>query len=343
MDHYQCLGLELGASVDDIKRAYRNLALQNHPDKTLLFGYDERREREAAFKEASAAYEVLTDAKKKADYDVTLSRQRSRLPRSAQFQAHYAAWEANKAKRRSENRKARKQRKREQQERQQWNGYGDTSNAFPAIKSEDIHMQSHLSCMRPAVEREFGEWKYEFRLSNEFEMRPTTEPGEWYGTGEAPQNELYIRLKLNKHDVEKATEDIYIAILKAPGVVDHFETYFKERDERTCFLTMVLHVYPYPVGARLFMPLPIELPINLRLRENWAPFSGPMNIVVRTTHLRFYSQRISVPKEKELRAVEDEEMVGAEKVDAREEYRRTMSYERRAWQRVAEFSFVRDV
>ncbi|MBP9760284.1 MAG: molecular chaperone DnaJ [Candidatus Pacebacteria bacterium] len=60
-DYYQILGVERGASKDDIKKAFRKLAHQFHPDKV---GGDEAR-----FKEASEAYGVLSDDKKKAEYD----------------------------------------------------------------------------------------------------------------------------------------------------------------------------------------------------------------------------------------------------------------------------------
>ncbi len=53
---YQILGLEKSASADDIKRAYKKLAVQNHPDK----GGDEKK-----FQEISNAYDVLSDPKKK--------------------------------------------------------------------------------------------------------------------------------------------------------------------------------------------------------------------------------------------------------------------------------------
>lgn len=57
---YQILGLERSASADDIKRAYKKLAVQNHPDK----GGDEKK-----FQEISNAYDVLSDPKKKHEYD----------------------------------------------------------------------------------------------------------------------------------------------------------------------------------------------------------------------------------------------------------------------------------
>lgn len=59
-DYYKILGVEKGASAEDIKKAFRKLALKHHPDK----GGDE-----AKFKEANEAYQVLSDAKKRAEYD----------------------------------------------------------------------------------------------------------------------------------------------------------------------------------------------------------------------------------------------------------------------------------
>src|ERR1700716_4182593 len=63
-DYYELLGVELGASLDDIKRAYRKLALKYHPDKNP--GDPKAEER---FKEAAEAYGVLSDEEKRGRYD----------------------------------------------------------------------------------------------------------------------------------------------------------------------------------------------------------------------------------------------------------------------------------
>ncbi|MCH2663976.1 DnaJ domain-containing protein, partial [bacterium] len=63
-DYYEVLGLERGASEDDIKKSYRKLALKYHPDRNPG---DEQAE--ASFKEAAEAYEVLSDAQKRRTYD----------------------------------------------------------------------------------------------------------------------------------------------------------------------------------------------------------------------------------------------------------------------------------
>jgi molecular chaperone DnaJ len=60
-DYYKILGVEKGASQDDIKKAFRKLAHEHHPDKQG--GND------AKFKEANEAYSVLSDEKKRAQYD----------------------------------------------------------------------------------------------------------------------------------------------------------------------------------------------------------------------------------------------------------------------------------
>ncbi len=67
-DYYKVLGVERGASADEIKRAYRALALRWHPDR---HGQNEaeRSQAEAEFKRVNEAYEVLSDAEKRARYD----------------------------------------------------------------------------------------------------------------------------------------------------------------------------------------------------------------------------------------------------------------------------------
>ena len=55
-DYYDVLGVDRGAAADDLKRAYRKLAHQYHPDKN-----PDDAEAEARFKEASEAYAVLSD------------------------------------------------------------------------------------------------------------------------------------------------------------------------------------------------------------------------------------------------------------------------------------------
>src|SRR5215218_6900715 len=64
VDYYKSLGVGPKATADEIKRAYRNLAKQYHPDST---GGD--KVKESRFKDISNAYDVLGDAKKRALYD----------------------------------------------------------------------------------------------------------------------------------------------------------------------------------------------------------------------------------------------------------------------------------
>ncbi len=63
-DYYDILGVSKSASADEIKKAYRRLAMKNHPDRN-----PDDEEAEAKFKEASEAYEVLSDDQKRAAYD----------------------------------------------------------------------------------------------------------------------------------------------------------------------------------------------------------------------------------------------------------------------------------
>ena len=63
-DYYEILGVDRTASSDDIKRAYRKLAVQHHPDKNQGDAGAEEK-----FKELGEAYEALNDPQKRAAYD----------------------------------------------------------------------------------------------------------------------------------------------------------------------------------------------------------------------------------------------------------------------------------
>ena len=63
-DYYEVLGVDKSASADEIKKAYRKMAVKYHPDKN-----PGDKEAEEKFKEAAEAYSVLSDADKKAKYD----------------------------------------------------------------------------------------------------------------------------------------------------------------------------------------------------------------------------------------------------------------------------------
>ena len=64
MDYYKILGVSKGATSDEIKKAYRKLALKYHPDKN-----NGSKDYEAKFKEISEAYAVLSDPEKRNQYD----------------------------------------------------------------------------------------------------------------------------------------------------------------------------------------------------------------------------------------------------------------------------------
>src|SRR5574339_406234 len=65
-DFYQVLGLSRTASPDDLKKAYRRLARQYHPD---LHSGSKKAEMEKKFKELNEAHEVLSDPDKRKKYD----------------------------------------------------------------------------------------------------------------------------------------------------------------------------------------------------------------------------------------------------------------------------------
>src|SRR4249919_2556550 len=63
-DYYEVLGVNKGASADEIKKSYRKIAMQFHPDRN-----PGDKAAEEKFKEAAEAYDVLSSPDKKAQYD----------------------------------------------------------------------------------------------------------------------------------------------------------------------------------------------------------------------------------------------------------------------------------
>ena len=64
-DYYQILGLSREATADEIKKAYRKLAMKHHPDKAK----GDKKQSEEKFKQISEAYAVLSNPEKKKEYD----------------------------------------------------------------------------------------------------------------------------------------------------------------------------------------------------------------------------------------------------------------------------------
>ncbi len=64
-DYYKVLGVEKSASIDEIKKAYRKLALKYHPDRNP----SDKKRAEEKFKDISEAYAVLSDPEKRKQYD----------------------------------------------------------------------------------------------------------------------------------------------------------------------------------------------------------------------------------------------------------------------------------
>ena len=65
-DYYEVLETQKGASDEEIKKAYRKLAMKHHPDRNQG---DSSKVAEEKFKEAKEAYEMLSDAQKRGAYD----------------------------------------------------------------------------------------------------------------------------------------------------------------------------------------------------------------------------------------------------------------------------------
>ena len=67
-DHYTLLGLQRDASLDEIKRAYRHLAMRHHPDRTQNNPQDTE-----IFKAVAVAFAILSNPERRAEYDRLLA------------------------------------------------------------------------------------------------------------------------------------------------------------------------------------------------------------------------------------------------------------------------------
>lgn len=68
-NYYEVLGIQMGATMEEIKKAYRKLSLKYHPDR--VSDLNEKAAAEAKFKEISAAYHVLSDVDERRKYDIS--------------------------------------------------------------------------------------------------------------------------------------------------------------------------------------------------------------------------------------------------------------------------------
>ena len=74
-DHYTLLGLGRDASLDEIKKAYRHLAMRHHPDRTQNNPQDTE-----IFKAVAVAFATLSNPERRAEYDRLLARQNGERP-----------------------------------------------------------------------------------------------------------------------------------------------------------------------------------------------------------------------------------------------------------------------
>ncbi|KAF2849066.1 DnaJ-domain-containing protein [Plenodomus tracheiphilus IPT5] len=88
-NHYETLGVDTSVDTAAIKKAFRRIAVLNHPDKTTHLSAREIKARTNVFKVANTAHAVLADPRKRREYDLTLS-YAARVPNAAPRQSQAA-------------------------------------------------------------------------------------------------------------------------------------------------------------------------------------------------------------------------------------------------------------
>ncbi|MGL5356212.1 MAG: J domain-containing protein [Cetobacterium sp.] len=74
IDYYKILGIEREASTEEIKKAYRDLAKINHPDKYMNESLEIRKAAEEKIKEYNEAYDILGSEERKKQYDMSFKK-----------------------------------------------------------------------------------------------------------------------------------------------------------------------------------------------------------------------------------------------------------------------------
>ncbi len=105
-DYYQLLGVHYSASSDQIRQAYRELAMRWHPDMHAGESTEKVAEAEERFKAINEAYGVLSDASLKANYDYFYSQHHAETtqshdatqPSQTEARAHARTWKYSRSK-----------------------------------------------------------------------------------------------------------------------------------------------------------------------------------------------------------------------------------------------------
>ncbi|GLU06684.1 hypothetical protein SLE2022_236900 [Rubroshorea leprosula] len=97
MDYYQVLGVSRSATKEEIKNAFRKLAVRYHPDKHSQTSDAIRDHATVRFKQVSEAYEVLIDDTRRAHYNDRLSSSSSSYS-SSSSSSHYSTWKSRRSK-----------------------------------------------------------------------------------------------------------------------------------------------------------------------------------------------------------------------------------------------------
>ena len=90
MDHYKILGVHKSATKEEIKQAFRKLAMEFHPDKHSQSPKSLKESATVKFKQLSEAYETLIDDRKRADYNLRRNAYAPNPNQSKRYDYHYS-------------------------------------------------------------------------------------------------------------------------------------------------------------------------------------------------------------------------------------------------------------
>ncbi|MBX2904387.1 MAG: J domain-containing protein [Taibaiella sp.] len=201
-DYYKILGVEKGANAEEIKKAFRKLAVKYHPDKN-----PGDKKAEEKFKEANEAYDVLSDPEKKKKYD--------ELGSNWQQYANYNAQGPSQGQYRT-------RRTRPQDEGmfsdffESIFGFGDSRRSNVRMKGEDMQAETTLT-----LEEAYHGTSRQVTLGNQklnLKLKPGIADGQVLkmkekggpGINGGPAGDLYITIRIAPHPkYERKGDDLY--------------------------------------------------------------------------------------------------------------------------------------
>ncbi|KAF1960432.1 DnaJ-domain-containing protein [Byssothecium circinans] len=225
--HYTILELQSSCTLEEIKRAYKKIQLRHHPDKTGALPPGERVASETISKAAYVAYEVLTDARTRCEYDKSLQNSSSKPSRKQQrADSPASASDANK--------------------NTSSNPNADSDDEIPV--SVEAQYRYMLTCTGTVIDISISTWRLSLNLSAKFRfLNDVTERSNSQEGFETISFEMGIDRDRSSYEYRQQTlNELTIKVASFPSHlrITGLKTLFRGCWTRTPTLTLTIYTSP---------------------------------------------------------------------------------------------------